>query len=142
MPATLEDRVTVLEVKMERMEANPQPGQNKAFSDSLKEIRAVQDQHTMVLRRHSKMLDDLLLFVCNGREDLQEFRIEVNDFKAEVTSDIGMLKTDVSGLKTDVSGLKTDVSGLKADVAELRTDMTEVKGTLALILDRLPAKSA
>lgn len=113
MSGTLEDRVRVLEVKMECMEANPQPGQNKAFSDSLKEIRTVQDQHTTVLRRHSKMLDDLLLFVCNGREDLQEFRIEMNDFKAEVASETGTLKTD----------------------------MTEVKGTLAVILDRLPAKA-
>ena len=35
MTATRDDRVTVLEGKVERLEANPQPGQNKAFSESL-----------------------------------------------------------------------------------------------------------
>lgn len=117
MTATLDDRVTILEGKMAMLEANPQPGQNEAFSDSFKEVRTD---------------------VKELRKDFKEF----GDVQGHHTLALTKLDSDVATLKTDVAGLKTDVTGLKTDVSILKTDMVEVKGTLAEILDRLPPKAA
>jgi len=113
--AVLEERVTRLEKKVERLETWAGPGQNVSFSESLAELRKKFDDFGRVQARHTKMIGNL-------------------------ADDVAGLKADVAGLKTDVAGLKTDVATLKTDVAGLKADMVEVKGTLGEILDRLPAR--
>jgi hypothetical protein len=170
MNALLEDRVTVLEGKVKAMEGNPQPGQNKAFSDSFKEVRAdirelsadfkkfgaVQTEHTQTLEelRGGQNEHGTILAIHTGQlakvdSDLNDMNLEISSlrynvqqFRDETTGRLTRLDIDVAGLKGDVAGLKGDVSTLKGDVTGLKTDMVEVKGALAEILDRLPAKSA
>jgi len=119
MTAVLEERVTRLEKKVERLETWAGPGQNESFSESLAELRKKFDDFGKTQARHTKKLDDL-------------------------TADVAVLKTDVAGLKADMVEVKavlmTDVAGLKTDVATLKSDMVEVKGTLGEILDRLPPR--
>jgi chromosome segregation ATPase len=163
MNALLEDRVAILEGKVERLEANPQPGQNKAFSDSFQEVRAdikelrtdfkkfaaVQTEHTQSLEEVRRVQNEqgTTLAIHTGQlakidSDLNELNLEISslryrtqEFKDETTGRL-------TRLDLDVAGLKGDVTGLKGDVAVLKGDMVEVKGVLAEILDRLPAKGA
>ncbi|MGH3298235.1 MAG: hypothetical protein ACRDP7_41240 [Trebonia sp.] len=135
MSATLDDRVTVLEGKMEMLEADPQPGQNKAFSDNLIALRREFKEFGAVQKRHGETLDmqtGKLTGLGNALTDLSMsvdvVKIEFRDFK-----DV------VSGRLERLDG---DVAELKGDVAELKGGMVEVKGALAEILDRLPPKAA
>ena len=156
MTATLEDRVTVLEGKVENLEINPQPGQNDAFSRNLvglrrefAEFRATQKKQDATLAMHTGKLVGLGNDLLDLSGSLNVVKIELRDFKDVVSGrlerlddDVAGLKEDVSTLKTDVSTLKTDVSTLKTDVSTLKTDMVEVKGALAEILERLPPRAA
>jgi prefoldin subunit 5 len=84
----------------------------------LKELSVVQDQQTRLVQRNAKLIDDQLFMAGGLKDNLREFQVEVADFKTEVSTEIGMLKGDFAEFKT------------------------EVKGALAEILDRLPAKGA
>lgn len=142
MSATLEDRVTTLEGKMKAMEANPQPGQNDAFSTALIALRqefqgfsATQRKHGQTLDVHTGKLNGLAGGLTTLEFDLGIVRHELREFREETSG-------RMERLDGEVAALKGDVGTLKGDVGTLKDDMTEVKGTLAEILDRLPPKAA
>ena len=126
MTVVLEERVTRLETRMDRLETWASLGQNVSFSESLAELRKKFDDFGRVQATHTKMISDLA--------------DDVASLEAAFNSDVAVLKTGVATLKTDMVGVKTDVATLKTDVAGLKADMVEVKGTLGEILDRLPPR--
>jgi chromosome segregation ATPase len=171
MTATRDDRVTVLEGKVERLEANPQPGQNKAFSESfqavradIKELRAdfkkfgaVQTEHTQALEEVRRVQNEqgTTLAIHTGQlakidSDLSELNLEIGslryrtqEFRDETTGRLTRLDLDVAGLKGDVAGLKGDVSTLKGDVSTLKGDVSTLKGDVAgLKTDMVDVKGA
>jgi chromosome segregation ATPase len=111
----LEEQVPPLAAQVKRLDTWSGPGQNEMLADNLADLRKKFDNFGKVQARHTKTLKML-------------------------TGDVAGLKSDVAILKTDVAELKTDVAELKTDVAGLKTDMVEVKGTLGEILDRLPPR--
>ena len=140
MTVVLEERVTRLEMRMERLETWAGPGQNVSFSESLAELRKRFDDFGRVQAKHTKMISDLA-------DDVASLEAAFNSDVAVLKTDTATLKIDMVGIKTDVATLKTDMAGVKTDVATLKTDVTglkadmvEVKGTLGEILDRLPPR--
>jgi len=167
MTVTLEERVEVLEGKVDNLETWAGPGQNDAFSRNLTEFR--QETNAKLAGLTTKV-DKLQGDVTGLQADVTGLRTDVTGLQADVTglrTDVTGLRTDVTGLQADVTGLRTDVTGLKTEVTELkvdfvgftnhvrgelagidntlysmRSDVKAVKGTLAEILDRLPPKAA
>jgi chromosome segregation ATPase len=161
MNALLEDRVTVLEGKVKAMEANPQPGQNEAFSDGFKEVRAgikelradfkkfgaVQTEHTQSLEEVRRVQNEqgTTLAIHTGQlakidSDLSELNLEIGslryrtqEFRDETTGRLTRLDLDVAGLRGDVAGLKGDAAGLKGDAATLKGDAATLKGDVATL---------
>jgi outer membrane murein-binding lipoprotein Lpp len=139
MTLTLDERVEVLEGKVENLETWAGPGQNEAFSRNLREFRQETNAKLTALSK-----------------DVGGLTTKVDKLQAEFTG----LKAEVTGLKTEVTGLKAEfaqhqvdfvgftnhvrgeLSGLDMAVCTLRSDVTAVKETLAEILDRLPPKAA
>jgi hypothetical protein len=160
MTVTLEERVEVLEGKVDNLETWAGPGQNDAFSRNLAEFR--QETNAKLTGLTTKV-DKLQGDVTGLQADVTGLRTDVTGLQADVTG----LRTDVTGLQADVTGLRTDFTELKTEVTELkvdfvgftnhvrgelagidntlysmRSDVKAVKGTLAEILDRLPPKAA
>src|SRR6266700_5882239 len=157
MTVTLEDRVEVLEGKVENLETWAGPGQNEALSRNLTEFREMvsgkfakfdkaQEKQSQTLDIHTGKLNGLEESVRSLAFDMLAAKHAMKQFKEEVSGKLERLDDDVTGLKANVTGLKANVTGLKANVTGLKSDMAafkvEVTGTLAEILDRLPPKAA
>jgi hypothetical protein len=96
--AALEERVTRLETKVERLETWAGLGQDASFSGSLAELRKRFDDFGKVQAKHTTMISDL-------------------------ADDVASLE---AAFNSDVTGLKTDVAGLKADLAEVKGTLGEI----------------
>jgi phage shock protein A len=103
--ATAEDRVTILEGRVNVLETWAGPGQIEVLVAGLAEVRTNVRAVIKTQERHTRQLADL-------------------------TSDVSGLKTDMAEVKADVAELKTDVAQLKTDVAELKTGMAELRATV------------
>ena len=143
MTVTLEDRVEVLEGKVENLETWAGPGQNEALSRNLTEFREMvsgkfakfdkaQEKQSQTLDIHTGKLNGLEESVRSLTFDMLAAKHAMKQFKEEVSGKLERLDDDVTGLKASVTGLKSDMAAFKV----------EVTGTLAEILDRLPPKAA
>src|SRR6266700_88543 len=150
MTVTLEDRVEVLEGKVENLETWAGPGQNEALSRNLTEFREVvsgkfakfdkaQEKQSQTPDIHTGKLNGLEESVRSLTFDMLAAKHAMKQFKEEVSGKLERLDDDVTGLKANVTGLKASVTGLKSDMAAFKVEVT---GTLAEILDRLPPKAA
>jgi hypothetical protein len=72
--AVLEQRVTRLEKKVERLETWAGPGQNVSFSESLAELRKKFDDFGKVQAKHTKMIDNLTADVATLKSDMVEVK--------------------------------------------------------------------
>jgi len=137
MTPTLDDRVTILEGKMEMLEANPQPGQNQAFSDNFKEVRAdvkelrrdfkkfgdVQGQHTQTLDTHTGKLSEISSHLNHIDIDLMGFTDMVRDVKAQLTGRVERLDGRVEHLDSTVTGLRDNVTVIEVNLGEFKEEV-------------------
>jgi hypothetical protein len=96
--AALEERVTRLEAKVERLETWAGLGQDASFSESLAGLRKKFDDFGRVQALHTKMISDL-------------------------ADDLASLE---AGFNSDVATLKTDAAGLKGDMGEVKGTLGEI----------------
>jgi chromosome segregation ATPase len=150
MTVTLEDRVEVLEGKVEqnlevltefRREVN---GKLDEFGRVQGKQAQTLDIHTGQLNGISKTVDGFRLELFAARNDRKELKNEVSGKLERLDNDVTRLQGDVTWLKgtvgkrdglvialsadvadlgENVTGLRTDVNGLKNDVNGLRNDV-------------------
>jgi outer membrane murein-binding lipoprotein Lpp len=99
--ATAEDRIGILEMRVDRLETWAGPGQVESLALGLQALRADVTAVRRVQKQHSTMIGGLV-------------------------SDVSGLKSDVAELKSDVATLKSDVAELKSDVATLKSGVAEI----------------
>ena len=98
MTAAMEERVTRLETKVERLENWAGLGQDVSLSESLAELRKKFDDFGKVQARHTTMISDL-------------------------ADNVAALE---AGFNSDVATLKTGVATLKADMGEVNGTLGEI----------------
>ena len=92
--ATAEDRVGMLEMRVNTLETWAGPGQTEALAEGQRKIRADLAKIQKTQDRHSRLL---------GR----------------LTSDVDILQGDVAGLKADVAELRSDMAEVKGTLQEI-----------------------
>jgi chromosome segregation ATPase len=141
MAVTLEERVEVLEGKVENLETNAGPGRVDAHSGNLADLRRqfagfgeVQAKHSQTLDMHTGKFSGLERSMIELRFDVGVLKTGLKEFKEEVAGKLERLDNDVSALRRDLTGqdgvligLSADVIALRTDVTELRTDVTELR---------------
>jgi hypothetical protein len=92
--ATAEDRIGILEMRVDRPETRAGPGQVESLALGLQALRADLTAVRRIQKQHGTMI-------------------------AGLVSDVSGLKSDAATLKSDVATLKSDVAELKPGVAEI-----------------------
>ncbi len=172
MTVTLEDRVEVLEGKVENLETLREfrrelTGKLAEFDKAQQKQSPTLDIHTGNLGGLEEATRSLDLDIILTKNQVKEFKEEVSGKFERLDNDVTWLKDragrhdkllqalsadvanlgdDITGLTVKVDRLQADVTGLKADVTGLKGELAEfkveVRGTLAEILYRLPPKAA
>lgn len=158
MTLTLEERVEVLEGKVEALETNAGPGRADAHAQNLADLRGqfarfgeVQAKQSQTFDIHTGKFNALERTAIDVKFTLHVLEGGVNGFKNEVSGKLERLDNDVTWLRgtaerhdgllialsQDVVDLKDDVRALRVDVAGLRSDVTELKTEVTGRLDRL-----
>jgi chromosome segregation ATPase len=158
MTVTLEDRVEVLEGKVEK-NLEVLADFRREVNSKLDEFGRVQvkqaqtlDMHTGKLTGMNKTVDGFRLELFVARNDRKEFREEMSGRLERLDSDVTRLQGDVTWLKgtagelhrqvigddgllvavsSDVYKLRDDVNGLTVKVDKLQVDVTELKADVA-----------
>jgi chromosome segregation ATPase len=154
MTVTLEDRVEVLEGKVEK-NLEVLADFRREVNSKLDEFGRVQvkqaqtlDMHTGKLTGMNKTVDGFRLELFVARNDRKEFREEMSGRLERLDSDVTRLQGDVTWLKgtagelhrqvigddgllvavsSDVADLGENVTGLRTDVNGLRNDVNELR---------------
>jgi chromosome segregation ATPase len=144
MTVTLEDRVEVLEGKVER--------NLEVLTEFRREVNGKLDEFGQVQERQSRTLDihtgkfnsfnesigRLTLDKYTRDRDIKEFKEEVSGKLERLGNDVARLDRHVIGddgllvaINRDVLGLRDDVNGLTIKVDKLQSDVTELKTDVA-----------
>jgi chromosome segregation ATPase len=134
MTPTLNERVTVLEHRMdeqERLRAS-QDHDLSSLSENIRAQKSLLQALADTQSEHTRALGNLSRDVSVLKTDMSVVKRDVSELKGDVSE----LKGDVSELKGDVAGLKGDVAGLKGDVAELKGGLAEINGKIDMLIER------
>lgn len=165
MTVTLEERVEVLEGKVENLQVLADF--RREVNGKLARFDKAQEKQSQALDIHTGKLNGLESSAKGLKFDMlmagggaREFKEEVSGKLERLDNDITWLKgstgrhdtllealsKDVADLGDGVTGLTVKADRLQADVNSLKSEVAEfkveVRGTLAEILDRLPPKAA